>query len=36
MLCLSAPLFDSDPRLIIDGVAVSRGVGIELITILPR
>jgi len=36
MLCLSAPALNSDPRFAIDGVAVSRGVGIELITILPR
>jgi hypothetical protein len=36
MLCLSVPLFDSDPLSAIHGSAVSRGVGIELITILPR
>jgi hypothetical protein len=36
MLCHTAPLFDSDPRPAVDGSAVSRGVGIELITILPR
>jgi hypothetical protein len=31
MLCLAVPVPDSDPRL-----AASRGVGIELIAILPR
>jgi hypothetical protein len=31
MLCLAVPVSDSDPRL-----AVSRGVGIELIDILAR
>jgi hypothetical protein len=36
MLCLSVTLFDSDPRPAVDGIVVSRGVGIELITILPR
>jgi hypothetical protein len=35
MLCLSVTVFNSDPRSATDGVAVSRGVGIELITILP-
>jgi hypothetical protein len=31
MLCLFVPAFHSDPRL-----ALTRGVGIELIDILPR
>jgi hypothetical protein len=35
MLCL-ASLFHSDPLAAINGIAASRGVGIELIDILPR
>jgi hypothetical protein len=36
MLCLSVSVLLSDPLAAIDGSAVSRGVGIELIDILPR
>jgi len=36
MLCLSVSVLLSDPLAAIDGLAVSRGVGIELIDILPR
>jgi hypothetical protein len=36
MLCLSVSVLLSDPRAAVAGSAVSRGVGIELIDILPR
>jgi hypothetical protein len=35
MLCLAGPVLHSDPHLAGDGGALSRGVGIELIDILP-
>ena len=35
MLCLAVSAFHSDPLLAFDGRAASRGVGIELIDILP-
>ena len=36
MLCLSVSVLLSDPLAASDGSALSRGVGIELIDILPR
>jgi hypothetical protein len=36
MLCHASSALDSDPLAAIDGSAASRGVGIELIDILPR
>jgi hypothetical protein len=36
MLCLSVSMLLSDPLAANDGNAVSHGVGIELIDILPR
>jgi len=35
MLCLVVPVPNSDPRHAVSGWAASRGVGIEIIDILP-